>query len=225
MNAIRNISAALFDMDGTLVDSETLTEPAIEALCREFGVDDVGLDCTMFFGVAWLEIERVLIDRHPALNGRMGLAERLHEIYHEMLVDDPPPLIARSRESVVAANRCMPTAIVSSSGRASIEETIRRMDIANSINYYAGCEDYAESKPAPDGYLKAAEVLQIDSGNCLVFEDSITGMQSAKNAGMQIVAITHRCNDIPGAHSIADLVITDYAELPDGFFDQIMNTG
>ena len=114
MNAIRNISAALFGMDGTLVDSEILTEPSIEALCREFGVDDVGLDCTAFYGVAWLKIERDLIDLHPALNSRMGLADRLHEIYHEMLVADPPPLITKSRESVVAANRAMPTAIVSS---------------------------------------------------------------------------------------------------------------
>ena len=225
MIPIKNISATLFDMDGTLVDSETLTEPAIEALCHELGVDDVGLDCSMFFGIAWLEIERALLDRHPQMTGKADIATRLHEIYHQMLTDEPPPLIRNSRESVIAANRLMPTAIVSSSGRQSIEETIRRMDIADNINYYAGAEDYAASKPAPDGYLKAAEMLQTEAGECLVFEDSIPGMQSAKNAGMQIVAITHRCNDIPAAREIADLVITDYSELDDGFFDQIRKPG
>jgi beta-phosphoglucomutase-like phosphatase (HAD superfamily) len=84
------------------------------------------------------------------------------------------------------------------------------MDIGDNIDYYAGAEDYAASKPAPDGYLK-----------CLVFEDSIPGMQSAKNAGMQVVAITHRCNNIPAASEIADLLVTDYAELDDGFFDLV----
>jgi len=221
MIAIKNISAALFDMDGTLVDSETLTEPAIEALCRELGVNDVGLDCSVFFGVAWVKIEQALLACHPQMTGKTDIARRLHEIYHQMLLDEPPPLIRQSRESVIAANRLMPTAIVSSSGRASIEETIRRMDIAASINYYAGAEDYGESKPAPDGYLKAADVLQIDAGECLVFEDSIVGMQSARNAGMQVVAITHRCNDIPGAKAIADLVITDYGDLDEGFFDRV----
>ena len=225
MIPVKNISATLFDMDGTLVDSETLTEPAIVALCRELGVDDVGLDCSLFFGVAWREIERALLDRHPQMTGKADIATRLHEIYHQMLTDEPPPLIRNSRESVIAANRLMPTAIVSSSGRQSIEETIRRMDITDNINYYAGAEDYAASKPAPDGYLKAAEMLQTVAGECLVFEDSIPGMQSAKNAGMQIVAITHRCNDIPAAREIADLVITDYSELDDGFFDQIRKPG
>jgi len=225
MIPVKNISATFFDMDGTLVDSETLTEPAIVALCRELGVDDVGLDCSLFFGVAWREIERALLDRHPQMTGKADIATRLHEIYHQMLTDEPPPLIRNSRESVIAANRLMPTAIVSSSGRQSIEETIRRMDITDNINYYAGAEDYAASKPAPDGYLKAAEMLQTEAGECLVFEDSIPGMQSAKNAGMQIVAITHRCNDIPAAGEIADLVITDYSELDDGFFDQIRKPG
>ena len=221
MTAIRNISATFFDMDGTLVDSETLTEPAIESLCRELGVTDVGLDCSVFYGVAWLEIERALLERHPQMAGKMDIASRLHEIYHEMLLAEPPALIRKSRESVVAANQLMPTAIVSSSGRASIEETIRRMEIADHINFYAGAEDYAESKPAPDGYLKAADVLQTDASECLVFEDSIFGIQAAKNAGMQVIAITHRCNDIAGAKDIADLTITDYAELDDGFFDLI----
>lgn len=218
MIAIKNISATLFDMDGTLVDSETLTEPAIVALCRELGVDDVGLDCSLFFGVAWREIERALLQQHPQMSGKADIAVRLHEIYHQMMRDEPPPLIRNSRESVIAANQLMPTAIVSSSGRESIELTIRRMDIADKVTYYAGAEDYAASKPAPDGYLKAADVLQVEASECLVFEDSIVGMQSAKNAGMQVVAITHRCNDIGGATEIADLVISDYADLDDGFF-------
>ncbi len=221
MTAIKNISATLFDMDGTLVDSETLTEPAIRSLCREQGVHDVGIDCSVFFGVAWLEIERALLDRHPQMAGKVNIAARLHEIYHEMLVDEPPPLIRKSREAVIAANQLMPTAIVSSSGRASIEETIRRMDIAGNVNYYAGAEDYAESKPAPDGYLKAAGELQIDTKECLVFEDSIVGIQAAKSAGMRVVAITHRCNDVTAANELADLTITDYAELDDGFFDLV----
>lgn len=221
MTSIMNISATFFDMDGTLVDSETLTEPAIAAVCREYGVDDVGLDCTRFFGVAWLEIERALKTRHPDLKGRSGIAGRLHEVYHEMLVETPPPLIRQSRESVLAANSLMPTAIVSSSRRASIEETIRRMDIASAISFYAGAEDYENSKPAPDGYLKAASVLQIDASECLVFEDSIAGLQSAKNAGMQVVAITHRCNDMRTAREIADLAVADYSELESDFFRQV----
>jgi len=221
MTAIRNISATFFDMDGTLVDSETLTGPTVEKLCDELGIHDAVLEPTQLYGLSWPDIEQILLETYPQLAGKADIPGRLQEIFHEMLRDNPPPLIRHSRESVVAANQVMPTAIISSSGRQSIEETIRRMDIADSIDYYAGFEDYDQCKPAPDGYLKAADALQITTGECLVFEDSIVGLQAAKNAGMQVVAITHRCNDIPTANEIADLAITDYAELDDGFFDLI----
>lgn len=221
MTAIRNISATFFDMDGTLVDSETLTGPTVEKLCGELGVHDAVIEPTQLYGLSWLDIEEILLEKYPQMAGKADIPGRLQEIFHEMLRDTPPPLIRNSRESVLAANRLMPTAIVSSSGRQSIEETIRRMNIVDSINYYAGFEDYEHCKPAPDGYLKAADALQITAGECLVFEDSIVGMQAAKNAGMQVVAITHRCNDIPAANEIADQIITDYAELDDGFFDLV----
>jgi beta-phosphoglucomutase-like phosphatase (HAD superfamily) len=138
-----------------------------------------------------------------------------------MLVDAPPPLIRLARESVLAANRLMPTAIVSASGRASIEATMRRMTIGDAINFYAGAEDYARPKPAPDGYLAAAAAVGVDPGACLVFEDSIPGMQSARNAGMQLIAVTHRCNDIKRATALSDAVIRDYADLDEQFFSRI----
>jgi beta-phosphoglucomutase-like phosphatase (HAD superfamily) len=221
MTTIRNISATFFDMDGTLVDSETLTGPTIEKLCDELGVHDVVIEPTQLYGLSWLDIEQILLETYPQLADRADIPGRLQEIFHEMLRDNPPPLIRNSRESVVAANRVMPTAIISSSGRQSIEETIRRMDIADSINYYAGFEDYEQCKPAPDGYLKAADMLRTNASECLVFEDSIVGIQAAKNASMQVIAITHRCNDITAANEIADLAINDYSELDDGFFDLI----
>lgn len=221
MHSITNISATIFDMDGTLIDSETLTAPAIDALCREHGIDGADLDCTQFYGVAWRDIERALKAHHPRLAGRSGLAERLHAIYHEMLAAAPPPLIPRSRESVVAASGLMPTAIVSSSGRASIQLTIGRLDIAHAIDFYAGAEDCEQPKPAPDGYLKAAATLGVPPGECLVFEDSIAGLQSARAAGMQLVAVTHRCTDPDLAGRIADAVITDYRDLDDDFFRRV----
>ena len=221
LQSIDNISAVFFDMDGTLVDSETLTEPAIRELCRENGIDEFDLDCTAFFGGPWDEIERQLKVEYPPLNGANGLATRLDEIYHEMLATANPPLIPMSTDSVIRANALVPTAIVSSSSRKSIELTMTRMDIIANINYYAGAEDYDNFKPAPDAYLKAASELNVPAGECLVFEDSIVGITAAKKAGMSVIAITHRCNDIAAASRLADGLIRDFAELDDGFFDRV----
>ena len=122
---------------------------------------------------------------------------------------------------MIAAHAVMPTAIISSSYRENIEQTIRQMGIENHVTYYAGADDYKDPKPAPDGFLTAAEVMRVNPANCLVFEDSITGIRGARAAGMHVVAITHRSNDVSRATELADLAIADYSELDKDFFSVI----
>ena len=214
-------SAVFFDMDGTLVDSETLTEPTVIALCGELGIHDVDIDCTQFFGHSWLEIERRLVNYYPQIDGKTDIPARMQELFHELLRDKQPPLIPGSRETLIAISKRLPVAIVTSSGRESAAETIRRMDIADHVSFYAGFEDYENCKPEPDGYLKAAEELQVDPENCLVFEDSVAGIQAAKNAGMAVVAVTFRCADIETATDLADMAIRDYFDLDEDFVGSI----
>lgn len=214
-------SAAFFDMDGTLIDSETLTEPTVVALCGELGVDDIDIDFSQFFGLSWLETERRLVDYYPQIDGKTDIPARLQELYHNLLRGEQPPLIPGSKEILIAISKLMPVAIVTSSGRESAAETVRRMDIADHVSFYAGFEDYKNCKPEPDGYLKAADVLQVDPKNCLVFEDSVAGIQAAKSAGTAVVAVTHRCADIETATRLADITIRDYSDLGEEFFHTI----
>ena len=208
-------------MDGTLVDSEIFTERAVHKLCCELGVMDADIDCSAFDGVSWIEIGMAVVRQYPTLKFEQKIPRRLHEIYQHLMVSEPPPLINKAREAVVAAHELMPIAIVSSSHRESVEETIRRMDIADCINFYAGAEDCDALKPSPDGYLKAAKALQTDSKKCLVFEDSVTGILAARNAGMQVVAVTHGSSNVDQISGMADMAINDYSELEDHFFERI----
>ena len=221
MPITKNVSAIFFDMDGTLVDSETLTEPTVVTLCEELGIENVDIECTQFFGHSWLEIERRIIAYYPKLEGMVDFPARMQSIFNELLISMQPPLIKGSRELLIAASQIMPVAIVSSSGRESISETIRRMDVSKNVSFYAGFEDYEKCKPEPDGYLKAAEMLNIDPHECMVFEDSVAGIQSAKNAGMQVVNISFRCADKETAANLADLVVDDYTDLPADFLESI----
>lgn len=214
-------SAVFFDMDGTLVDSETLTEPTIIALCNELGVPEIDIDCTRFFGGPWSDIERTLIQHYPQIDGKTDISARLQAIFHKLLSDEQPPVIPGARETLIAISKCMPVAIVTSSGRQSAAETVRRMEIADHVSFYMGFEDYENCKPEPDGYLKAAEVMHVEPENCLVFEDSVAGIQAAKNAGMAVVAVTHRCADIGTATDLADMTIRDYTDLDEDFIDSI----
>jgi len=215
------MSAVFFDMDGTLIDSETLTEPTIVAFCNEMGVRNVDMDFTQFFGGPWSKVERALIDSYPQMEGETNISARLQEMYHDLLRSRQPPEIPGSRQALVAISKLMPVAIVTSSGRDSAAETVRRLEIDDNLAFYLGFEDYENGKPEPDGYLKAAEILQVEPKNCLVFEDSIPGIQAAKTAGMTVVAITHRCADIEAATGLANMAIRDYSELGEDFYDAI----
>ena len=221
MSELGRMSAVFFDMDGTLVDSETLTEPTIRAMCNELGVAEVDLDYTQFFGGPWLDVERTLIQYYPQIEGTTDITARLQELYHDFLRDEQPPLIPGCREMLIAISRLLPVAIVTSSGRESAAETVRRMKIGDDIAFYLGFEDYENGKPAPDGYLKAANLLRVDPKKCLVFEDSIPGIQAAKNAGMAVIAVTHRCPDVETATQLADMVIRDYSDLDEDFIASI----
>ena len=221
MTRIKNVAAVFFDMDGTLVDSEIFTAQAVNTLCGELGIDDVDIDCSPFEGSSWELLGEEILRHYPSLAGTEDIPSRLHRIYQYLLINDPPAIIYKAREAVIAAHELMPTAIVSSSQRESIEETMRRMDISAHINFYAGAEDCDKGKPAPDGYLKAADFLQINANQCLVFEDSIPGIKAARNAGMQVVAVTYGSHNVEQVSSMADMAIKDYSELEDHFFERI----
>ena len=221
MQSLDAVSAVIFDMDGTLVDSEVFTAQAVTALCTELGIRNNDMDCSGLEGISWEDTGKAIMRHYPSLKGHTGIPRRLHEIYHRLLKNNPPAVIRKARATVLAAHALMPTAIVSSSYRESIKETIDRMEIAAYINFYAGADDYNNCKPAPDGYLKAAECLGVAAGECLVFEDSMTGIQAAHRAGMQVIAVTRGGRNSDRLRNLAGRAICDYSELPVHFFERL----
>jgi len=221
MIAPNSISAVIFDMDGTLVDSEVYTSQAVLSLCSEFGLKNAEIDCSDFTGMSWQNIATALVRYYPRLNELPDIPGRLHEIFQCLLVEKPPSPIKGARRAVICASKLMPTAIVSSSLRESVEETIRSLDIVPYIQYCAGAEDYHRAKPAPDGYLQTAKYFSLDTSECLVFEDSISGIQAAVGAGMPVIAINTDKSIVSGFKDLVQMTITDYSELDAQFFSKV----
>lgn len=220
---LANIAAVFYDMDGTLVDSELNTEPAIIEVCAALGFTGVILDYPTFYGRTWDAVVAALAGPYPKLAKIDGLAGQFHRRFHDLCQENPPPPIPGARAAIVQSSSQVPVAIVSSAYRESIEATIGQLDIAEHVSCYVGAEDFAASKPAPDCFLHAAELLGVDPGRCLVFEDSIAGLKAGRAAGMKVAAILYRSNDRPAAKAIADLAIQDYTELGEGFFATVCN--
>lgn len=209
-------------MDGTLVDSEGYTERAIAAVVRQRGIGALPLDQSRFHGVTWQQIAEVLAEMYPQLCVK-DLASELQRRFHTLLHDEPPTLIAGAGQAVAHASRALPTALVSSSNRQSVELLMGQRDLLRCFRVTVCAEDCTRSKPDPECYLLAAQQLGCPTRRCLVFEDSLAGLRAAKAAGMTTVAITGdgRGEAREVVHSLADACIDDFNALAPDFFSAI----
>ncbi len=101
--------------------------------------------------------------------------------------------------------------VVSSSTREFVEHVLGQLSIRKDFSVVLGGDDVANGKPEPDGYMKAADLLGVKPQDCLVIEDSIFGVMSAKKAGMKVVAVTTTYSKFFLLDS--DLVVDSLSEL------------
>lgn len=188
------VRAVVFDFDGVLADSEAqhlrsyrevLAPSGVsitdEAYCERYlGLDDAGV-----FG---------------AVAADFGLMFGDEEI--ELLIDEK----ARRFEAVAAggallypqAAACVrrlaerwPLGIASGARRSEIELVLRGADLLGAFAFIVAAGETDRSKPAPDPYLRAAELHQAQPSQCVAIEDSPAGLQAARAAGMRTIAVTH----------------------------------
>ena len=205
------IDAFIFDLDGTLVDTELLWAEAMSAYLA-----DRHCDCPkeavlhMVFGRSWSDIYRDLTSRFPPLSTLAShrMAEDLRAYYLRLREQGDGVIIHSSAKLLTALARHTPVIIVSGSPRADVEEAVRLLNAAHAVRFVLGAEDYSPGKPSPAGFLLGAERLGVKPARCLVFEDSRAGVTAAKAAGMWCVALAR-----PYAHpqdvSAADWVLSD----------------
>ena len=206
------IKAFLFDLDGTLQDTETLYVDAWRQAYEEKGCD-VSRDeaCEMVYGRAkddvYASFRARFPDAYPTLESlESPLAGHFQNLRSTRDIRIPASIELLNR----LADRC-PVAVVSGNSRQDVAEAVAHLGIGSKLAFYLGCEDYSPGKPAPACFLLAARRLQLPPEECLVFEDSEAGVRAAKAAGMTCVALQR-----PGSPkqdlSPADRVLVDLAE-------------
>jgi len=222
---MNNIKAILFDLDGTLVDSERLTELALIALLTEQVIAAQDLDLAQFHGVTWDRIAACLRQLFPCLaTDCEQLAGDIEARFQMLFVTEPPEMIPGAREAFVAAACTFPqtTTIVTGSEARAVEVLLDRADLRDFCVGYTSCDQYQLSKPDPQSYLMAARRLDVAPENCLVFEDSQPGLLAAQAAGMWRIAITcGNAERVQQAGILAHGSIDDYTALPADFFERI----
>lgn len=219
MKQLHAISAVLFDLDGTLIDSESLTDRAVLDLLQTHSIAGDDLDLSQFHGVSWQGIDLMLRALFPKLGQAGNLAQALAAHCAQLAQCQPPPFIPDAQRAFLAASALFPTAIVTGSDAAAVENFLQRSGLQTACSFYVSNEQYAYSKPDPACYRLAADKLGIAPAACLVFEDSVPGLQAARAAGMQAIAVTHSTSSPPAGLAAGSIV--DYTALAGDFFAHI----
>ncbi len=183
--------AVIFDHDGTLVDTETPDFRAWEMLYREFGAT-LSMQHWAKTAVGHMHgydpLFADLIRQNGNGTGTASLRKRLEELWELTLQNVELMPGAEQVLKQLQANN-IPLAVATASDRQWVDRWLTRFNLLPYFQVIATRDDVAHNKPAPDVYLFAAAQLGTVPARCLVFEDSLAGLQAAKSAGMTVVAV------------------------------------
>jgi HAD superfamily hydrolase (TIGR01509 family) len=218
----RCVRALLFDLDGTLVDTESHTDQAIEAVVARHGVAGFALPPVETRGRTWPDVAAVIRTRARIDVPVPQLVAELLDYWNEATAHATPIPGAPAALRAAAASG-LRLGVVSSSPRAVITRLIDSLGVAPLVGPHArvGGDDVRNGKPDPEGFLLAARALGVEPGEALVFEDSRAGLLAARAAGMRSMFVTCCAGDIAANAALATACCTHYRALPPAFWEQL----
>jgi sugar-phosphatase len=215
MSTPRQILAAIFDMDGLLVDSEPLWDQAELDVMASLGVDitrrhelpdTLGLRIDMVVDLWFAQ---------QPWNGptRQEVTERI--ITRAIaLVEETKPLLPGVREAVaLCKSQGILVGLASASPLHMLEKVLTMFDLRDSFDALASAEKLPYSKPHPQVYLDCAAKLGIDPLSCVALEDSVNGMIASKAARMRSIVVPAHENQDDPRFVLADVKLSSLTEL------------
>lgn len=209
------IKAVIYDMDGTLVDSEIVSEAAWHRTSELMGVDVPKTMIRSFIGRNAASVEGELAERLGGID-RAHEAFRIHAECFDELADTMLALKPSARESIdsLRAAGCR-IALATSTGRVRALARLARFGLQDAFDsIICGDDGIKNGKPAPDIFLLAAERLSVEPALCAVVEDSFNGVRAGYAAGMHVFMVPDLLAPTDEIVAMCDAVLPSLTELP-----------
>ena len=221
------MKAVLFDMDGTLVDSEKLWEVALQVLYSRLGGELTPAVREATVGGSAESLMQIIytdLGLDPDADEMAAHSDWLHD-YTADLFDGGLPWCDGARELLdTLADSAVPMALVTNTRRALTERALDSIG----RHYFAASvcgDEVVRAKPAPDPYQRAAALLGFDPAQCLAVEDSVTGAASAEDAGCPVLVVPNDVEvpDSARRRHVTSLLGLDVARLRE-IYTELMTT-
>jgi sugar-phosphatase len=209
-------SAVIFDMDGLLIDSEPLWVRAEIEVFGSCGVVLTEGDCAKTKGLRIDDIVAYWLRAAPGAFGGASadtIAERLVERVVALVTEHGRALRGAEHALEMAREGGRPIALASSSPKRLIDATLARLGLADAFSVVQSAETEELGKPHPAIFLRTAERLGVPAVDCVVLEDSMTGVIAAKAARMRCIAVPFGHPDHDPRFCLADRVVASLAQL------------
>jgi beta-phosphoglucomutase-like phosphatase (HAD superfamily) len=203
--------AIIFDMDGVIVDSEPRHERSFREIFDEMGYGQThGMDFPQYYGRSDRALWVDFVAKHQPAQSLEELCSWKQRHFIDLIKREKPIFTGLPKLVSDLAPRYK-LAVASGSSHPVIDAILEMENLRRHFPIVVSVQDVKQGKPAPDVFLRAAELLGVDPKHCCVIEDSAAGVSAGKAAGMTVIAIT---NSLPSEKlQHADIVVSTYNEI------------
>jgi beta-phosphoglucomutase family hydrolase len=196
--------ALIFDMDGVLVDSNPVHRDAWVRFNRRYGLETTAAMLERMYGKRNDEIVRDFFGHGltPAEVTARGAAKE--KLYREMIAGRMESLLVPGLRRFLDRHAGTPMAVASNAEPENVRFVLDQAGLGHYFRVVLDGHQVSRPKPDPEIYLLAAGLLGVAPANCLVFEDSHSGVQVARAAGTRVIGVRTTYGNLPGASICID---------------------
>ncbi len=211
--------AILFDMDGTLIDSDPVHAAVFIDFLGARGLHITEADYTRrIHGRLNREIFAELLPDHDADEMDAGK----EAVFRERVTAEFPMVVGA--QAYLETLSAVPLAVVTNACRANLDTVLERLSLGGHFRHRVSSDEVVHGKPAPDLYLRALDLLGVRADEAVAFEDSASGVASARAAGLPVIGVATSLTpeallDLGAIHAIRDFTdptLSDHIAIPEG---------
>jgi HAD superfamily hydrolase (TIGR01509 family) len=212
-------SAAIFDLDGTMVDNMALHAEAFGQFARRHGLPPLtAADRARIDGRRNSEIFPLLFGRAVARDEWLAYEVEKETLYRELSAGHLTPMPGLDHLLRQLSLRNIAVGLATSAPKPNVEHTLREIGLTGAFRVIVRGDEVKHGKPEPDVFIEAARRLDVDARDCLVFEDAPMGITAAHAAGMRVAALTTSFSEA-GLRALAqppEIICRDFDAFLDG---------